>query len=159
MNVDLEDTISAITRQLAEKTRQKNISVKYQPTQKITFLSEPVSLEMLLRNLIDNAVNYTPAGGEVVIETLENPDEVLINITDTGPGINPEMYERVFERYFRKPGQVQNGSGLGLSIARRCADLLGAKLDLQKPAAGNGLMVQIVLPREKQLENSRMRIS
>lgn len=147
VEVDLEETIATIIKQLSEKAKQKNITIEFEPAQGVSIMVETVSLEILLRNLIDNAIHYTPAGGKVRIETQEQASGVSISIRDTGPGINPKLYGRVFERYFRKPGQKQNGSGLGLAIAKRCADLLGAKLELIKPETGGGLMVRVSLGR------------
>ncbi|MDO5686641.1 MAG: ATP-binding protein [Neisseria sp.] len=95
-------------------------------------------IELMLRNLIDNAVRYTPEGGEVVLEM----DADTIRVLDNGAGIAPEMLPRIRERFFRPPGQDASGSGLGLSIVERIAQLHGLTFRLDNRAEG-GLMAEI----------------
>ncbi|MDR2239154.1 MAG: two-component system sensor histidine kinase QseC [Zoogloeaceae bacterium] len=89
-------------------------------------------LALLLRNLLDNAVRYTPAGGRVTLRR----DARGLAVEDDGPGVAPEYLARIHERFFRPPGQSQSGSGLGLSIARRVAELHGLELTLENRAGG-----------------------
>lgn len=145
VEVDLRSMLSAIVKQLSGKADKKSITIGFGTVPELSITTEPVSLEILLRNLVDNGVHYTPAGGRVTIDAQKQETGIMLSITDSGPGIKPELYQRVFERYFRKPGQVQNGSGLGLAIAKRCADLLQAKLVLEPPAEGGGLTVRVYL--------------
>jgi two-component system sensor histidine kinase QseC len=144
--VDIQDMIEIIANQLAAKAAEKGISVRMDFEPGIKVKTEPVSLEILLRNLVDNAIHYTPEGGDVSIKAHMQQDMVKVSIADTGPGIDPDSYRRVFERYYRKPDQRQSGSGLGLSIARRCADLLHADLQLRNQISGSGLVITIELP-------------
>ncbi|MBI3144720.1 MAG: sensor histidine kinase N-terminal domain-containing protein [Pseudogulbenkiania sp.] len=94
---------------------------------------------LLLRNLLDNAVRYSPDGATVTLELAA--DHVAVR--DTGPGIAPEWLERVRERFFRPPGQNQPGSGLGLSIVERVAELHGLALQLENRTEG-GLIARLV---------------
>ncbi|MDY6978887.1 MAG: ATP-binding protein [Pseudomonadota bacterium] len=144
VTVDLQQMLEAVVRQLSAKAGKKSIAIEIESSPGLSLVTEPVSLEILLRNLIDNAVHYTPGGGQVSIVAEQQPAGVVVSITDSGPGIKPELYQRVFERYFRKPGQSQSGSGLGLAIARRCADLLQAELELGSASTG-GLSVRVTL--------------
>jgi two-component system sensor histidine kinase QseC len=89
-------------------------------------------LALLLRNLLDNAVRYTAEGGHV---TLRRGADGLA-VEDDGPGVAPEYLARIHERFFRPPGQTQSGSGLGLSIAQRVAELHGLRLTLENRAKG-----------------------
>ncbi|MDR1969659.1 MAG: sensor histidine kinase N-terminal domain-containing protein [Burkholderiaceae bacterium] len=89
-------------------------------------------LALLLRNLLDNAVRYTPAGGHVTLRR----DAGGVSVQDDGPGVAPEYLARIHERFFRPPGQFQFGSGLGLSIAQRVAELHGLTLTLENRAEG-----------------------
>lgn len=102
-------------------------------------------LAVLLRNLLDNALRYTPPGGRVavVIDSWQSP---VLEISDSGPGIAQEQRAQVLERFYRIPGNTQPGSGLGLSIVSRIAEIHGAQLDLGTAAMG-GLRVRVKFPR------------
>ncbi|MDB5841888.1 MAG: secD, partial [Herminiimonas sp.] len=88
------------------------------------------SMRMLIRNLADNAIRYTPAPGELVIRCGQRDGATFLAVADSGPGIPPAMEERVFERFFRLAGAQLPGSGLGLSIVRRIAERHGAQVKL-----------------------------
>ncbi|SMF01542.1 ATP-binding protein [Pseudogulbenkiania subflava] len=94
---------------------------------------------LLLRNLLDNAIRYSPDGATVTLVLAA--DHVAVR--DTGPGISAEWLERVRERFFRPPGQSQPGSGLGLSIVERVAELHGLALQLENHPEG-GLVARLV---------------
>ena len=79
---------------------------------------DPVRLTNVLRNLIDNAVRFTPNGGRVTIRARAEGDFLRVSITDQGPGIDPKHHSRLFDKFFRIPGVESHGAGLGLSIAR-----------------------------------------
>lgn len=99
-------------------------------------------LRILLRNLVDNAIRYTPAGGRVLVAVAPG----MLSVTDTGPGIPPEERERVFDRFHRLAGQETEGSGLGLSIVARIAARHGVSIRLEAGEAGIGLKVSLRFP-------------
>ncbi len=82
----------------------------------------------VLRVLVDNAVRYTPPGSTVTLRTEAKPWGASVIVSDDGPGIPPEVLERVFERFFRGPGAAARGSGLGLAIARELAERMDGRL-------------------------------
>lgn len=84
----------------------------------------------LVRNLVDNAIRYTPAGGKVDLSASPYEGGTALRIRDTGPGIPPAERERVFDPFYRALGSEEVGSGLGLSIVRSIADRMGAQIDL-----------------------------
>ncbi|MEN7531678.1 ATP-binding protein [Cupriavidus sp. DL-D2] len=102
---------------------------------------DPVLLGTMLRNLLDNALRYSPAGSVVTLAF--GTDH--IEVADHGPGVAPEHLERLGSRFFRAAGQQEQGSGLGISIARRVAYLHGLTVELSNrpAAAGTGLVVRI----------------
>jgi len=112
---------------------------------------EDESLRTLLRNLLDNATRYTPAGGRVDVslhvEQAAEPTAVLA-VTDTGPGIPEAERERVFDRFHRLPGTSAPGSGLGLALVQSVARRHGGRVALESGPGGKGLRVVVRLPAE-----------
>lgn len=98
----------------------------------------PLLLALLVRNLVDNAIRYSPPGGEVQIRL----EPVGLTVLDDGPGIDPALLSRVGERFYRPPGQSQSGSGLGLSIVHQIAHLHGFTVVVKNRESG-GLAVTI----------------
>lgn len=107
---------------------------------------DPQGLRVLLRNLVDNAVRYTPLGGQVTVAVEPRAGEVLLRVTDTGPGIPAGQRAAVLERFRRGEGGEATGSGLGLSIVQRIAELHGARLDLDDAPGSCGLQVRVRFP-------------
>lgn len=107
-------------------------------------LMNPDTLAIMLRNLIDNAVRYTPAGGQIELACGSVDGRAFLRVSDSGPGIPAEMREKVFERFFRLPSASASGSGLGLSIVKSIVRSHDAQLELGE-AAGQGLIVTVWL--------------
>jgi len=106
---------------------------------------EPTLLRVLLRNLVDNAVRYSPQKvGVSVTAGIDASGRRFVEIADQGPGIPPAERSRVLDRFYRVTGSSESGSGLGLSIAARIAELHGARLDLSDGPDGKGLCVRVV---------------
>ncbi|RTF23133.1 two-component system sensor histidine kinase QseC, partial [Serratia marcescens] len=138
------DWNNLVTMTLAEQDRQAHaagVTLRYEhrgtppPRQGETLL-----LSLLLRNLLDNAVRYTPQGG-VVTMTLS---ERSLTVEDDGPGVTTEHLARLGERFYRPPGQEQTGSGLGLSIVQRIAGLHGLQISFANRPAG-GFVARLAL--------------
>ncbi|SAL47065.1 ATP-binding protein [Caballeronia humi] len=110
----------------------------------VTVRVPEVDLRILLRNLVDNAIRYTPEGGRIDLSVCAVDDQAVVRIVDSGPGIAREERERVFDPFYRVIGNVQNGSGLGLSIVRSIAARIGAEVELGD-AAPHGLQVTVTL--------------
>ncbi|WP_431855193.1 ATP-binding protein [Azospirillum sp.] len=108
-----------------------------------TVLGDAALLGALLRNLVDNAVRYTPPGGRVDVVVEAERDRVRLRVVDDGPGIPAPEHERIFDRFYRGLGSMEPGSGLGLSIVARIADLHGATPVLSAGAGGCGLAVTV----------------
>ena len=107
----------------------------------------PVDIRILVKNLVDNAIRYTPQGGRVDIAVAESADRTVLDIDDTGPGIPPEERERVFDPFYRVLGNGEIGSGLGLAITASIANQIGATISLlEKPDGTAGLRVRVAFP-------------
>jgi len=108
-----------------------------------------VDLKTLVRNLAENAIRYTPPGGRVDLSVHTDRNRVILRIDDTGPGIPESERERVFDPFYRIPGNDAEGSGLGLSIVRTIAARIGAEVTLGRPDARQdvaGLRVTVEFP-------------
>ncbi len=109
------------------------------------------ALRTLVRNLVDNAVRYTPQGGSVRVRTRPGSrapgrgEPALLEVADSGPGIAPADRDRVFDRFYRRAGSPEGGSGLGLAIVKAVADRHGARILLGDAPEG-GLLVTVLFP-------------
>jgi two-component system OmpR family sensor kinase len=105
-----------------------------------------MDLTILVRNLVDNAIRYTPEGGKIDLAVEAGADSAVFRVDDTGPGISPDQRERVFDPFYRALGTDEFGSGLGLSIVKTIADRIGAGVSLGQSGSG-GLLVAVSIPR------------
>ena len=108
--------------------------------------ADPAMFDILLRNLLDNALRYCPDGSRIEIVAQQHAGRPRISVRDNGPGVDPASRQRLSERFFRVLGQQQAGSGLGLSIVRRIADLHGIGLAFGSGLDGRGLGVTLDFP-------------
>jgi two-component system, OmpR family, sensor histidine kinase QseC len=98
-------------------------------------------LAILLRNLLDNAIRYSPAGSIVHISCQHGTAGIELAVSDQGAGIPAAERAHIFERFYRSLGSEQSGSGLGLSIVQRIAELHGARIEVRDPAGGGTCFV------------------
>jgi signal transduction histidine kinase len=103
------------------------------------------ALRTLVRNLVDNAVRYTPPGGTVQVRCWSAAQRAQLEVSDTGPGIPPGEKKRVFDRFYRRAAAQEDGTGLGLAIVKAIAERHGAQIDLGE-APGGGLRVAVSFP-------------
>ncbi|MBV8750425.1 MAG: sensor histidine kinase [Candidatus Eremiobacteraeota bacterium] len=115
------------------------------PAPAATVRADPTMLRDLIVNLVDNAVRYTPPGGQVTVTVDRDPDACVLRVEDTGPGIPAAQRALVFERFYRVPGGDSEGSGLGLAIVKEIVDAHGAAIDLRE-REGGGLVVAVRFP-------------
>ncbi|TWO66157.1 two-component sensor histidine kinase [Caenimonas sedimenti] len=145
--VDLQSQLRESISTLIALADQRHIDLGFvspeQAAQPMTLRCVPGDLRSLLDNLIENALRYTPEGGVVDVRLLEERGRLAVEVVDTGPGIPHEMLPRVFDRFFRVPGNGANGSGLGLSIARSAAERCGLSLTLRNREDRSGLIARI----------------
>ncbi|WP_235926522.1 ATP-binding protein [Variovorax boronicumulans] len=115
-----------------------------------TVSGQPEALRMLLRNLIDNAVKYTPEGGRVDVGLVKRADAVELRVDDSGPGLPEAERARVLDRFYRSGEPQAPGSGLGLAIVKSIADLHGATVALDKSTSLGGLCVRVTFAPAKE---------
>lgn len=103
-------------------------------------------LKQMVLNLVENAMKYTAEGGEVSLSFYKNAENAEVRVTDTGPGIEPELLPNIFERFYRGPTRsLMGGTGLGLSIAHRISTSHGGRIDVESEV-GVGTTFTVVLP-------------
>lgn len=139
----MRDTFEAQAR-----ARDLDFSVRC-PREPAVLHTDHRRLKQILLNLLGNALEFTPSGGRVELRALLEGDRVRLEVADTGPGIPPELHEKIFEEFFqvgRHPGRAQKGTGLGLALTRRLVQLLGGSLRLDS-APGEGTTMRVELPR------------
>ena len=132
-------TLQSVNLQAREKRVQLKLECACGFGQVFPPLGNEVLLQLMLRNLLDNAIRYSPPNSHVTLTLDANG----LSVCDEGPGIAAEHLPRIRERFYRPPGQSQQGSGLGLSIVERIADLHGLRLDLANTDEG-GLCVHMI---------------
>jgi two-component system OmpR family sensor kinase len=124
----------------------KGLDLGLATTEPLVLQSNREALHLILRNLVDNAIKYTPQGGRIDIGMGRDAEGAWLAVDDSGPGVPEADRERVFDRFYRVPGTEAAGSGLGLAIVRTVAERLGAQVRLvQSPALG-GARVELRFP-------------
>jgi two-component system OmpR family sensor kinase len=164
VRVPLADIVREVVAELVPFADAKRIDLGISNSQSAIVLGDPEALRTLARNLVDNAVRYTPAGGrvDVSVEGIEtdstanssdptHPSDpsrrpVTLKVADNGPGIPPAERSRVFDRFYRPPGTSPPGSGLGMAIVKAIADAHRATLALDSRPDGAGLVVSVRFP-------------
>ena len=145
--IDLEKIVEAASSDLAPDALKKKLHFELiRKGEYFVINGQAIALSILARNLIDNAIRYTPQDGQVIISVCAENDQVIFSVRDTGPGIPIKEQQRIFDRFYRILGNNADGSGLGLSIVKRIADMHHAKLKLVTPADQIGIEFQVLFP-------------
>jgi signal transduction histidine kinase len=152
MSLDLQDVeiaslMGALAEVAAERADQAGLKIEIEcPTDIGVMLADTVRLRQALFNLVSNAIQFTPAGGTIILSAERTEDEMLLSVTDTGIGIAPEDQERVFQRFERgDPNARESGTGLGLALVKSLVELHGGTVDLES-AQGQGTKATCHLP-------------
>lgn len=144
--VELADLARAALADAAALAQQRRIDLGLVQGDAGEMLGHPDALRILLRNLLDNAIRYTPEGGRVDVSVQHEPNALLLSVDDNGPGIAEADRARVVDRFYRVQGSPAGGSGLGLAIVQAIAQLHGAALVLSTAPELGGLRVQLRFP-------------
>ncbi len=128
---------------LAPAALERGVQFELLANDETTVSGSPELLRVLLRNLLDNSVRHTPPGTSVQVSITHEAGKVCLSVSDNGPGIPEEERDRVLERFYRPLGTQASGSGLGLSIVKRIAEVHGATLQMQPAGEGRGLRVTV----------------
>jgi two-component system OmpR family sensor kinase len=148
VHIPLADIARDVVAELVPLADAKQIDLGISSSQPEIVLGDADALRTLARNLVDNAVRYTPVGGrvDVSVESRRTPPQGVLKVVDNGPGIPPEERLRVLDRFYRRPGTSPPGSGLGMAIVKAIADAHGATLELASGPDDKGLAVTVTFP-------------
>lgn len=150
--VDLGAVVRSVVAALSIKAEHKGLDLGATAPDGLVVEGDPDQLTVLLNNLVENAIRYTPAGGVIDVEAGQRDGCAMLRVVDTGPGIPESERERVFDRFYRidsggDPARDTIGSGLGLAIVKAIAQRHHARISLSTPSSGQGLEVGVVFPR------------
>lgn len=144
--LDLCALAQQVARDVIAQAQARSIELTCACTEPVWTDGDPDSLAILLRNLLENAIKYTPSPGQVAVQADMQDDRPTLTVEDSGPGIPIAQREHMFERFVRGVTQEASGSGLGLSIARAIAARHGANLRLGGSQQLGGLQAQLQFP-------------
>lgn len=146
----LHKLVASVLAEMAPAALDKGVQLELAEGEEAFTNGLPALMTVLLRNLIDNAVRHTPPGTTVHVEVSSPQGNPCISVSDDGPGLPPEELDKISQRFYRPLGTVASGSGLGLSIVRRIAELHSATLSFSSNATNSGLKVTVIFPHAVQ---------
>ena len=150
-NLDLRDIVGESTELFRPVAEMKSIGlILQQPDAPVPFRGHPDKLQRIVGNLIDNAIKFTPEGGEVrvALSTSTPSSNLILSVSDTGIGMSPETASRVFERFYRADeSRHEPGFGLGLSLVKAIVDSYGGEIRCTS-SLGHGTTFTVELPRQ-----------
>jgi signal transduction histidine kinase len=141
--------LAAVCRKTMDETRafadSRSVTIALVADEPSVVTGDAVALGLLVRNLVDNAVRYSPPGSRVEVRIREDGGQIVLDVDDSGPGIPDSERERVFDRFYRRSEATESGSGLGLAIVRSVGNAHRATIRLGRSALG-GLQVSVAFP-------------
>lgn len=145
-NHDLGDLINSSATTFNSIAKDKQITLKILPIEKpISLVCDAPRMEMILSNLLDNALKFTPSGSEILIGAEETPDQIRLWVQDTGAGIPQDELPNIFDRFYRGRHHISAGSGLGLAIVKSLVEAQGGHIQVES-TFGEGSIFTIQFP-------------
>lgn len=142
--------IAAILRDSVEQftllANDKQIDLRCEDIEPAHIMADAESIQILINNLLDNAIRYTPADGRVVVSVKQVPEGYCLAVRDNGVGIPPAERERIFDRFYRIAGSATFGTGLGLAIVKRIADAHSATIRVEAGLDQRGTSFIVTFP-------------
>lgn len=140
------ELLQSTARELAEAVSSRNLTLTCEATAQLPSVSvDRQRIQHVFSNLVNNAIKHSPAHGQIVLRAVSlDGDGVQFSVSDQGPGVPEEYQTRIFDRFFRIPGQTKTGAGLGLSIAREITVAHGGRIGV-KSQAGKGSTFFVIL--------------
>jgi two-component system OmpR family sensor kinase len=147
-SISVQDIFRRVLEDLLPLAEAKHIDMGVEGKQDVQVWISELDMVTVVKNLIDNAIRYTPNGGRIDLSVVTMPGRGIFTVQDNGPGIAVAERERVFDPFYRTLGSGQMGSGLGLSIVKAISDRMGAvvQLGFTDEANSTGLRVSVSFP-------------
>lgn len=151
--MDLSSAIQRAVASVAPAADAKHIVIEvHAKGNRAPVHTDPVRVEQILINLLSNAIRHGPAGRPVLISVEQTDRDLRMRVVDRGPGVAPELRERIFEPFERFDPHSGLGTGLGLSVSRRLAEVLGGKLWMEETPGGGATFI-LLLPMKPSSSN------
>ena len=155
VDVDLAVLPRRVVAELAPRSIGRSQQLEVDAAGPCVVSGNEVLLTSLIRNLVDNAVRYSPARARIIVSLSRQREHVILAVQDSGPGLSQHDMGRLGERFFRAQAEGQPGSGLGWSIVRRIANAHAAAVDVGRSHMLGGLLVRIAFPMSAVDANQR----
>jgi len=149
--VDLATLAQDVARQVRPRAEEKGLGLRVSAPAPVPLRADPARLRELLHILLDNAIKFTPAGGQVRVLVRPEGARARLEVSDTGVGIDPQDLPRIFDRFYRgdrarRRDEEEGGAGLGLAIAKAIVEAHGGRIGAQS-RPGEGSTFTVLLPR------------
>lgn len=144
--LDLSALVQRVAAELAPGALTRRQTLELDAPAPCALAGDDTLVGVLVRNLIDNALRYSPDGAHIKVSVACEAEQAVLCVQDSGPGMQAQDMARLGERFFRVLGHAQPGSGLGWSIAKRIADVSGAQLQVSRSELLGGLAVSVRWP-------------
>lgn len=145
------DIVDAIKPMFEHKAKEKSITFTVEKPSTVSLVADKERVKQVFINLLTNAINYTPNGGEVKVHIDETSDHVQIQVKDTGIGIEQEALPRIFERFYRVDkarSRNTGGTGLGLAIVKHIVEVHNGKINVESEL-NKGTTFTVLFPKEQ----------
>jgi two-component system OmpR family sensor kinase len=144
-NVHLDRIAKEVVADLLEEASAREVDLGFTMAEPVCVGADPVGIVSVVRNLVENAVRYTPDGGHVDLGVFREAGRAVLQIEDTGPGVPPQDIERIVEPFYRGRRPTGDGSGLGLSIVRRIVDRYNGSIEFENLTAAGQTGLRVVV--------------
>jgi two-component system phosphate regulon sensor histidine kinase PhoR len=147
-NVNVGTLVAETIELLLPLSRDKNIEIQNLTNLNHFLITEPLFIQTIITNIIENSILYNKQGGKVVVSSIQTEEGCEIRVEDNGIGIDKEDLEKIFTRFYRvdkSKSRQTGGSGLGLPIVKALVNRLGGRISI-KSELGNGTEVEIFVP-------------
>jgi two-component system sensor histidine kinase TctE len=155
---ELVELVREVILTLLPQARAKKQDMAFEASGTVRAVGDVGLLREAISNLVENAIHYTPAGGEITVTAMKDGDECVVEVADNGPGVSPEDLPRLGERFMRgRAGAKAGGSGLGLAIGTSIAQKHGGRLTLEARRDSAGLRAILrwpAAPRQEEKEHA-----